>query len=130
MRILVLGCTKLQKGFIDELIRTDWQVIVVDKNIDHLKKKLHSYYSLSVTEKFKVLKLAKRKKISGVIPMNDFAMETASYICEKLGLIGHSHEAMLALTRKSTQKLIMKKNRIRTAEFQVISYVGEAMEFF
>ena len=41
MRILVLGCTKLQTGFIDELIRAEWQVVVVDKNTNHLKKKIY-----------------------------------------------------------------------------------------
>ncbi len=129
MNILILGCTVLQLEFVRHLIKKNWNVFIADKKVGHLKG-FENVFPISITDKKRLCELAISHQIMGVLPMNDFSMEAASYVSKKLKLIGPDYKTSIVLTHKSAQKKIMQKKNIKTSNFFVVGNILDARRAF
>lgn len=77
-------------------------------------------YLVSSTDNEAVLNLAKKNKVDAVIAYaSDPAAPTASYVSEKLGLIGNPYNSVLTLSRKDRFRKFLKDNKFKTPKFLV-----------
>ena len=111
-KILFLGASELQTAPLWYAKKKGYRIITCDnqpKNPGHLIA--HESYNISTTDKEEVLNLGRKLKIDGIVAYgSDPAAPTASYVAEKMNLIGNPYNAVLTLTRKDFFRKFLKKN--------------------
>jgi biotin carboxylase len=86
-----------------------------------------SVYHVDTRDKERVLKIAEKEKIDGVVTTGtDVAVRTVGYVCERLGLHGLSYCSAASVTDKALMKEALIRGGVRTAEFYKVSSAEEA----
>ena len=119
-KILILGGSHSEIPLIKACQNLGYFVITTGNNIDGLgHKTADKYIPCDYSDKKKILEIAKNEQIDAIISgCNDFALLTASFAGEKLGLLGHDAlETSLILHIKDKYRTLAKKLGIKTPEF-------------
>lgn len=87
------------------------------------------FYLVSTTDKEKVLKLAKEKKIDCVLAYaSDPAALTAAYISEKMRLVGNMPESVELLSQKDLFREFQSAKGFNTPRFMVVEFPDQLIE--
>jgi len=130
-KILMLGGSHFQVPAIKYAKSAGYHVITADylpENPGH--KYSDEYYNISTIDKKKILKLAEKLKIDGIVSYaSDPGAPAAAYVAEKLSLPGNPYESVMILQRKDLFRKFLKTNRFLVPESASFSNSKEAKEF-
>lgn len=117
-KILMLGGAMQQIPAIKCAKELGFYVITCDylpNNPGH--KFADEYYNISTTEKERVLELAIKLGIDGVLAYaSDPAAPTAAYVSEKMGLPGNPYDAVNVMTQKDLFRKFLKEHGFNTPQ--------------
>jgi biotin carboxylase len=103
------------------------KVVVIDRNRDAEGRRYASIFEPVDFSDIKAsLEIAKRYRIDGVIPLNDYGVPTAAIICRELRLTGLPVEVARCATDKALMKEIWKRTGVPTAAFCITRTLSEA----
>lgn len=75
------------------------------------------YHNVSTIDKEAILKLARQKKIDGIVSYgSDVSAPTAAYVAEKMGIPTNPYESVMILTHKDLFRKFMRENGLRMPE--------------
>ena len=130
-KILMLGGSHFQVPAIKYAKHAGYYVITADylpHNPGH--KYSDEYYNISTIDEKKVLELAKKLRIDGIVSYaSDPGAPTAAYVAEKLSLPGNPYESVRILQRKDLFRSFLKKNGFLAPETASFNSLKEAKEF-
>jgi biotin carboxylase len=131
IKILMLGGSNFQVPAIKYAKSAGYFVITADylpENPGH--KYSDEYYNVSIIDEKKVLELAKKLKINGIVSYAaDPGAPTAAYVAEKLSLPGNPYESVKILQRKDLFREFLRKNEFHVPLSASFENVKEAKEF-
>lgn len=88
-------------------------------------------FLISTTNKEEIFDLAKSKEVDAVIAYaSDPAAATASYVSEKLGLVGNPHESVKTLSVKSKFRKFLRDNNFNTPKFIESDNFDQIQDFY
>ena len=127
----MLGGSHFQVPAIQYAKKAGYHVITADylpENPGHAYS--DEYYNVSTTDVQKVLALAEKLKIDGIVSYaSDPGAPAAAYVAEKLSLPGNPYESVKILQRKDLFRTFLKDNGFRVPVSAAFSNAGEAGEF-
>lgn len=112
-KILLLGGSAQQVVAIETAKKRGLYTILCDYLDDNPGQYIaDKFYLVSTTNKEKVLEIAKKEKISGILAYaSDPAAPTAAYVAEKLDLSGNPYTAVETLCNKDKFRAFLQKNK-------------------
>lgn len=127
MKYIVIGGSELQINFIETVKLEGFEVHVFDLDEKCPGAKIADFfYNISIKEKDKILKIAKKIK---PVAIHTVATEqgnvTACYVSEKLKLFSNSYMTAINTTNKLLMKDICKKFNIPTPNYKKINNLEE-----
>jgi len=130
-KILMLGGSHFQVPAIKYAKSAGYHVITADylpNNPGH--RYSDEYYNVSTIDKKKVLELAKKLKIDGIVSYaSDPGAPAAAYVAEKLSLPGNPYESVKILQRKDLFRAFLKNNGFLVPVSASFLNLKEAKEF-
>lgn len=131
-RIMMLGGSYMQMTATLAAKEQGYYVIDVDylpENPAHTVA--DEYHNISTIEKEKVLELARKLKIDGIVSYaSDVSAPTAAYVAEALGLPTNPYESVMIMTHKDRFRCFLKENGFPMPKGQSFSDYDEAFAFF
>ena len=130
-RILMLGGSHFQVPAIKYAKNAGYHVITADYLQDNPGHKYSDeYYNVSTVDEKKVLALAKKLKIDGIVSYaSDPGAPTAAYVAEKLSLPGNPYESVKILQRKDLFRDFLKNNGFLVPETASFKNINQARAF-
>lgn len=127
-KLLFLGAAPTQLPPIQYALEAGYYVITCDYKPDNPGHALaNEWHNISTTDKEKVLALARRLEIDGIIAYaSDVAAPTAAYVSEALGLPGHPFAGTQVLTRKDKFRIFLEKQGYRVPRSRSFYSLNEA----
>ena len=130
-KLLMLGGSHFQVPAIKYAKKAGYHVITADylpNNPGH--RYSDDYYNVSTTDEKKVLELAEKLKIDGIVSYaSDPGAPAAAYVAEKLSLPGNPYDSVKILQRKDLFREFLKKNGFLTPVSASFDNPEEAKEF-
>jgi len=130
-KILMLGGSHFQVPAIKYAKASGYHVITADylpNNPGH--RFSDEYYNVSTINEKKVLELAEKLKIDGIVSYaSDPGAPAAAYVAEKLSLPGNPYESVKILQRKDLFRTFLKNNGFLTPKSSSFISLKEAKEF-
>lgn len=128
-KILILGASDDQI----RLIKTakDLGYFIVDCDFTTTNPGLplvDRHYQIDYRSKERVLDVAKKENIQGVISNSEQAMPTVAYVAESLGLVGNSLDSILSLSDKTRFRLLQKDSGLFSPQHYEVENVKEALQ--
>lgn len=122
--VLVLGAGVYQCEIIKQLRELGLHVIAADKDSMAPGSKIaNEFINIDIVDKEAVLHLSVEKNIDAIIPVNDFGVRTASYVAERMNLIGISAESAELSNNKIKMRERWKEYNLRQPNFEkVVDY--------
>ncbi len=129
-KILLLGGSAQQIIAIETARKMGYYTILCDFLSDNPGQYVaDKFYLASTTDKDKILDIAKKEKISGILAYaSDPAAPTAAYVAEKLGLLGNPYESVEILCNKDKFRNFLKDNHFNTPNAKGYDKVCDAIE--
>jgi biotin carboxylase len=130
-KILVLGGSDIQVSAIKKAKAMGYHVVTCGYLPDNPGHKFSDeYYNISTTNKERVLQLAKKLKIDGILAYaSDPAALPAAYVAEKLQIPTNSYAAVEIMSRKDLFRSFMEKNNFLTPQAKSVKKYSEAVKF-
>jgi biotin carboxylase len=130
-KILMLGGSHFQVPAIKYAKSAGYYVITADYLPDNPGHKYSdAYYNVSTIDEKKVLELAEKLKIDGIVSYaSDPGAPAAAYVAEKLSLPGNSYESVKILQRKDLFREFLKNNGFLVPVSASFNNVNNAREF-
>lgn len=127
-KILLLGGSKQQVVAIECAKQNDYYTILCDYLEDNPGQDYaDKFYLASTTDKEKILEIAKKEKIDGIVAYaSDPAAPTAAYVAEKLGLPTNPYESVKILTNKDLFRKFLEENNFKTPRAKGFGSIEEA----
>ena len=128
-KILLLGGSAQQVIAIETAKRLGYYTVLCDYLTDN-PGQYHAdrFYPASTTDQEKILEIAQKEKISGVLAYaSDPAAPTAAYVAEKLGLPGNPYSAVRTLCNKDLFREFLSENGFHTPHAVRIQSPDDAM---
>ncbi|MDQ2085657.1 ATP-grasp domain-containing protein [Herbivorax sp. ANBcel31] len=127
-KILLLGGSTQQVPAIEYSKKKGYYTILCDflpnNPGQHYAEK---FYCLSTTDKEKMLEIAKKEKVDGVVAYaSDPAAPTAAYVSEKMGLSTNSYKSVEILAYKDKFRDFLKKNNFNCPHAEYFKSYEEA----
>lgn len=127
-KIMIVGAGKVQLNLIRAAKEFKYYIIVCDMREETEAEKLaDKYYKVNYMEKEKVLEIAQKEKIDGVISNSEPAMITVAYVAENMGLPGNSVESIETLLSKSKFRDLQNRVGVYTPQHYIVTTVEEAI---
>ncbi|WP_418964920.1 ATP-grasp domain-containing protein [Cetobacterium sp.] len=126
-KILLLGGSKQQIVAIECAKKMGYYTILCDYLEDNPGQQYaDKFYLVSTTDKEKILEIAKKEKINGIVAYaSDPAAPTAAYVAEKLELPTNPYESVKILTNKDLFRKFLEDNGFKTPKAKGYSSVDE-----
>lgn len=126
-KILMLGGSMQQIPAIKRAKELGYYVVTCDYLPDNPGHKYaDEYYNVSTTDLTKVLELAQKLQIDGIVAYaSDPAAPTAAYVAEKMGLPGNPYESVKILTQKDLFRDFLAKQGFNTPKAKGYSAYDE-----
>ena len=103
--ILILGASRYYARSIRRARELGYRVVAVDRDAAAEGfADADESAAVDIVDRDGVLKVARQHRIAGVVPLNDFGVETAAYVAHHLGLVGISIEAAARATNKALMR--------------------------
>lgn len=130
-KIMMLGGNFLQVTAIKKAKELGYYVITVDYLPDNPGHQYaDEYHNISTIDKEKVLELAKKLQIDGILSYaSDVSAPTAAYVSEKMGLCTNPYESVQILTHKDLFREFMKENHLSMPEGKMFTNIEEARNY-
>jgi biotin carboxylase len=130
-KILMLGGSHFQVPAIKYAKKAGYHVITADYLPDNPGHAFSDeYYNVSTIDEKKVLSLAEKLKIDGIVSYaSDPGAPAAAYVAEKLSLPGNPYESVRILQRKDLFRSFLKENGFIIPETASFTNLNEAKEF-
>lgn len=132
-KLLMLGGSFSQVPAIKYAIETGYYVITCDYLPDNPGHKYaNEYYNISTTDKEKVLDLAEKLNIDGILAFaSDPSAPTAAYISEKLKLpCNNSYNSVIILSEKDKFRDFQKENGFNYPQFKICRDFNDVPGFY
>lgn len=130
-KILMLGGSHFQVPAIKYAKKAGYHVITADylpNNPGH--KYADEYYNVSTIDKKKVLELAKKIKIDGIVSYaSDPGAPTAAYVSEKLNLPGNPYDSVVILQRKDFFKTFLIENGFNIPKYRSFIKIEKGIKY-
>ena len=128
-KLLVLGASRYYKKSIEAFRVYGYEVYAIDMNANSPGFRVSDGYSvIDIIDKEKAYNYAKKINIDGVIPLNDFGIQTAAYINEKLNLNGIRPHTAEIVTNKAKMRLAWKKNGAPIPNFFISDSISDSLK--
>jgi len=128
-KIIILGGSRYYLKSIQLVTENGYHTIVLDKNkFSPGFLVANDGIECDFSDKEKVLSIAKEYKVDAIVPLNDVGVPVASYVSQKLGLIGISEEVAQKSTNKDLMTQTWKKSGIPYSKSIVVSKKKEFYE--
>ncbi len=130
-KILMLGGSHFQIPAIKYAKKSGYYVIVADYLGDNPGQKYaDEYHNISIVDEDKILALAKKLNIDGVVSYAaDPGAPTAAYVAEKLNLPGNPYESVKILQRKDLFRKFLSKNGFNVPNSKSFKNLEDAKAF-
>ena len=130
-KLLMLGGSHFQVPAIKYAKSVGYHVITADYLPDNPGHKYSDeYYNVSTIDERKVLELAEKTKIDGIVSYaSDPGAPTAAYVAEKLSLPGNPYESVKTLQRKDLFRRFLKENGFLVPESDAFRNLEKAKVF-
>jgi biotin carboxylase len=130
-KLLMLGGSHFQVPAIKYAKSVGYHVITADYLPDNPGHKYSDeYYNVSTIDERKVLELAEKTKLDGIVSYaSDPGAPTAAYVAEKLSLPGNPYESVRTLQRKDLFRRFLKKNGFLVPESDAFRNLEKAKVF-
>jgi biotin carboxylase len=126
-KIIILGASRYYSKSIESARNAGYYVIALDRNpLSEGFKVADESYVCDIADEEGVLKIAADKGVSAIVPLNDVGVPVASYVAEKLNLIGLNKQSVIWATNKEE----MRKRWIETGVPCPKVYVAEKTDDF
>ncbi|MEW5984359.1 MAG: ATP-grasp domain-containing protein [Acidobacteriota bacterium] len=128
-RVLLLGGSRYYLSSIRAAKALGLEVVLVDRNpgAEGFQRADHSEV-VDIADPDGVLKVARRYRIDGILPLNDFGVQTAAFVAHSLGLVGLD----AAVAARATSKYLMRKRwqdcGVPSAAWRVATTLDEAVQ--
>ncbi len=131
-KILLLGGNAVQLTCTLAAKAEGYHVISVDYLPDNpAHKYADEYHNVSTIEKEKVLELAKKLQIDGIVSYaSDVSAPTAAYVAEALGLPTNPYNSVMIMTHKDLFRKFMRENGFPMPEGATFAVYEDALAFF
>jgi len=117
--LAILGASRLYSGYIDAARRMGFRVLVFDRNQNAFgARKADMFEHVDITDKDGVLKCCKQRRISGILAVNDYGVETQSHVAQAMGLSGLPSEIAANCVNKEIMRLLWQKAGLPTPFFR------------
>ncbi len=123
-KLLVLGAGFLQKFVVKKAVSLGYYVYAVDKNPDSVAFDFASESAVvDIVDKEACLAFAREKQVDGVMTAaTDYGVLSASYVAEKMGLLGINQESARIIKNKYlVRKTLHQKNIDCVKQFYEVS---------
>ncbi len=125
-RILVLGAGYYYRQIFKQLVEEGFCVLAVDRDHDAPGAKYaHEFETIDIVDKVSVLKFARKKKIDGIMALNDFGTRTASFVSQEMGLIGLPYNVVEAANDKGLMRDNWRNACLAIPRYEVFSSLQE-----
>jgi len=130
-KLLLLGGLRYLIPVIDTAHELGHHVITCDYLPDNIAHKYSDeYHNINITDKESVLKLAKDRKIDGIMSFAvDPGVLSASYVSEKLGLPGCPYESVKILQNKALFRQFLNDNGFNVPRAKGFKTYESALEY-
>ncbi len=125
---MILGASRYYARSILKARGIGYRTIAVDRN-PHAEglAAADAHAVVDITDRDGVLTVARQHGIDGIVPLNDFGVETAAYVAYHLGLVGITTEAAARATRKTTMRAAWTAAGLPQPRWQAARSVEEAL---
>ncbi len=125
-KILFLGASHHQVPSIKYALNAGYWVLTSDNiNQNPGHKLAHKSFNISTLEKEKLLHIAKKERINGILaPGSDLSTLTCSYIANKLRLPSNSYACVKNLVYKFKFRKLLKQNNLQNIPFKLFDYAN------
>ena len=128
-RVLILGASRYYVRTILAAQELGYEVVVTDKNPESAGFQYADYAEIiDIIDVEGTVKVASKYRVSGILPINDFGVQTAARVAATLGLTGISWEAALNATNKGRMRKIWQESEVPSARFSVVQNLEEALK--
>lgn len=130
MKLLILGGSHFQVYAILQAKQMGIYTITCDYLPNNPGHKLSDeYHNISIVDKEKILELARKIKIDGILAYaSDIAAPTAAFVAEALGLPTSPYKSVEILTSKHLFREFLRENGFNVPRFISFSTLDSAME--
>ncbi len=131
-KILFLGGSHSQMPAIRYAKQKGLKVFLADYLENNPSRKYaDKYFNISTTDIKKIYELAKRLNIDAISAYgSDPAALTASYVSDKLGLIGNPYKSVEILSFKNKFRKFLKKNDFKVPDFYFSNKLSELLDYY
>lgn len=131
-KILMLGGSIAQVIAIKKAKQMGHYVILCDYLEDNPGQEFaDEFYLISTTNKDKVLELAKKKNINGIVAYaSDPAAPTAAYVGNELGLPSNPYQSVKILCRKDLFRNFLEEHKFNVPKSKSFNEYNEAYNYF
>lgn len=128
-KLLIMPAGLVHMHCIRQAVEMGYYVITCDNQPDNPGHALaHEHYIVSTVDRERVLELARRLKIDGVVNYaSDVSAPTAAYVCETLGLPTSPLKSVEILTKKHLFRQFLRENGFNCPVAQVYDTAAEAL---
>ena len=125
-KILFLGASHHQVPSIKYALNAGYWVLTSDNiNQNPGHKLAHKSFNISTLEKEKLLYIAKKERINGILaPGSDLSTLTCSYIANRLRLPSNSYACVKNLVYKFKFRKLLKQNNLQNIPFKLFDYAN------
>ena len=127
--VMILGGSASEVPVIKRAIEMGHKVILVDRD-EHSpgfnENVIAEHHSIA--DKDKILELAQKYKIDGIIASVDAGVRSTAYVCKVMGLPGISEEAAFMGTDKVAMRIRLKERGVPVPEFYIVKTKEEYLD--
>lgn len=128
-KLLVLNGTAIQTNLIRAAHEENYYVILCEAIPTFPGvKACDKYYQVDPGDKDKVLEIAQKEQVDGVISNHELNMQTVAYVAEKMGLRGTSLQSVRNLDEKASFRKVQHELGVFSPEYILSSTFEEMLE--
>lgn len=125
-KIMILGGGSNQIGLLKAARNCRYIVILCDKNPNCVGRSLSdSFYEVDTIDNEKLLKIAIKEKINGIISNSEAIMENVAIIASELGLRGNSRESISILNSKEMFRDFQQEIGLYAPKHAIVENIDE-----
>ena len=145
--IIIIECLSTGKNFIKDIIKRNYNPIVLEQKIkgkteEYIKEKSNMYTSsyAAIDEDFdliyeqdtfeETLEMVKKLNPILILPGSEDGVVLATKLSNELGLISNPNESLYAMTLKDEMQNALKKAGLRYIKGKTITSLKEALKFY
>lgn len=126
--LAVLGASRLCVGYIERAQALGFRVLAFDRNTEAFGvKRADLFEHIDIIDTDGVLQACQRWKVSGILAVNDFGLETHAHVVQVMGLHGLPPEIAACCVDKESMRLCWQHSGLPNPYFQKVLTLEEAL---